>query len=75
MEPVFLDWKATDRILALSESQKDEIKQRLNVTVEVGEGQPPAPPPIESFMEMVSSSKVKGVVLHGGGEEGGSSRR
>lgn len=53
MEPVFLDWKPTDRILALTESQKVEIKQRLNVTVEVG-SQPAAPPPIESFMEMVS---------------------
>eukprot|EP00967_Tisochrysis_lutea_P071988 scaffold95821_cov19-Tisochrysis_lutea.AAC.2 len=51
VEPVFLDWKPTDRILALSDEQKDEIKQRLNVTVEVPDGKS-APPPIESFMEM-----------------------
>jgi len=54
VEPVFIDWKPTDRVLALSEEQKDEIKQRLNVTVETGEHQT-APPPIESFAEMVST--------------------
>ncbi|KAF5840158.1 P-loop containing nucleoside triphosphate hydrolase protein [Dunaliella salina] len=64
VEPVFLDWKPTDRILALSEEQKDEIKQRLNVTVEVPDGQS-APPPIESFIEMnLHPNIIQDIKLH-----------
>jgi ATP-dependent RNA helicase DDX5/DBP2 len=54
VEPVFIDWKPSERVLALTEEQISDIKQRLNVTVEVPEGQPPAASPIESFQEMVS---------------------
>jgi len=64
VEPVFLDWKPTDRILALSDEQKDEIKQRLNVTVEVPDGKS-APPPIESFMEMnLHPNIIQDIKLH-----------
>jgi hypothetical protein len=54
VEPVFIDWKPSERVQALTDEQISDIRQRLNVTVEVPEGQPPAASPIESFQEMVS---------------------
>lgn len=53
LEPIFIDWKPSERVQALTEEQIAEIRQRLNVTVDVGEGQPPTASPIESFHEMV----------------------
>jgi hypothetical protein len=47
-------WEPSERVKALNEEQVAEIRQRLNVDVEVPPGQPPAPPPIESFKDMVS---------------------
>eukprot|EP00798_Chlamydomonas_sp_ICE-L_P028737 gene28737-31915_t len=52
IDPVFLDWQPSDRVLALKEEQINEIKQRLSIKVEVREGQPPAASPIESFQDM-----------------------
>ena len=54
---IFIEWQPSERVQALSEEQVVEIRQRLNVTVDVGQGNPPAAPPIESFQEMVSSLK------------------
>ena len=54
-EPVFVPWTPSDRVTSLSEEQIVDIRQRLNVTVVVPEGQPPAASPIESFHEMVRS--------------------
>lgn len=54
VEPVFADWQPSERVKGLTEEQIAEIRQRLNVTVQVKPGQPAAQPPIESFQEMVS---------------------
>jgi sensor domain CHASE-containing protein len=43
----------------LDDEQIADIRQRLNVDVEVLEGQPPAAAPIESFIDMVRSSSSK----------------
>ena len=52
-EAVFAPWAASERVQGLSEEQIKDIRQRLNVTVQVADGQPPVPAPIESFQEMV----------------------
>lgn len=59
IEPNFIAWEPSERIKALTPEQGAEIAQRLQVSVQTGEGQPPAPPPIESFQEMVRSSSWK----------------
>ena len=55
-EAVFATWAPSERVQGLSEDQVKDIRQRLNVTVTVADGQPPIPAPIESFQEMVSCS-------------------
>lgn len=52
-EAVFAKWQPSERVQGLSEDQIADIRQRLNVTVSVAEGQPAIPTPIESFQEMV----------------------
>ena len=47
-------WKPSERVQALNEEQIADIRQRLNVDVEVPEGEPSAAAPIESFLDMVS---------------------
>lgn len=55
-EAIFPDWKPSERVQALNEEQINDIRQRLNVAVEVEEGQPSATPAVESFVDMVSSA-------------------
>ena len=55
-EPVFASWAPSERVQGLTEDQIKDMRQRLNVTVQVADGQPPVPAPIESFQEMVSDS-------------------
>lgn len=56
VEAVIGRWEPSDRVKALDEEQIADIRQRLNVDVEVTEGQAPAAAPIESFKDMVSLS-------------------
>ena len=53
LEPVFASWLPSERVQGLSEDQVKDIRQRLNVTIQIAEGQPAVPAPIESFQEMV----------------------
>lgn len=52
-DPVFAQWTPSERVQALTSEQIDEIKQRLNVTVEVEDGESSPVAPIESFKDMV----------------------
>lgn len=52
-EPIFVEWKPSERVQGLSDEQIAEIRQRLNVTVQVPSGKNNAVSPIESFKEMV----------------------
>ncbi len=54
-EPIFAPWSPSERVQSLSAEQIVDIRQRLNVTVEIREGEAPCPCPIESFHEMVSN--------------------
>lgn len=54
-EPVLGKWQPSERVQKLDEEQIADIRQRLNVDVEVPEGQPAAAAPIESFVDMVST--------------------
>ncbi|KAF6260713.1 P-loop containing nucleoside triphosphate hydrolase protein [Scenedesmus sp. NREL 46B-D3] len=51
-EAVLGKWQPSERVQKLDEEQIADIRQRLNVDVEVPEGQPPAAAPIESFIDM-----------------------
>ena len=53
IDPVFVEYSPSDRVKALNDEQIADIRQRLNVTVEVPEGEPPAAAPVESFRDMV----------------------
>ncbi|MEW5298857.1 MAG: hypothetical protein WDW36_001934 [Sanguina aurantia] len=52
VEPVFVKWQPSDRMLSLNAEQIIDIRSRLNVVVEVPAGQPDCATPIESFKEM-----------------------
>lgn len=58
IEAVIGKWQPSARVQALNEEQTAEIRQRLNVDVEVPDGEPPAWAPIESFKDMVSQASV-----------------
>eukprot|EP00877_Chromochloris_zofingiensis_P000286 jgi/Chrzof1/10258/Cz04g34160.t1 len=51
-EVVMAQWQPSERVQALSQEQIAEIRDRLNVDVEVPEGEEIAAAPIESFKEM-----------------------
>jgi ATP-dependent RNA helicase DDX5/DBP2 len=53
VESVFAPYDPSDRVKGLTEEQVADIRQRLNVTVEVPEGEPAAAAPVESFRDMV----------------------
>ena len=53
IEAVFVEYSPSDRVKALTEAQVADIRGRLNVTVEVIEGEPAAAAPVESFRDMV----------------------
>nr|XP_010922760.1 LOW QUALITY PROTEIN: ATP-dependent RNA helicase DBP2-like [Elaeis guineensis] len=64
-EPVFNQWKPSDRVLALSPDQIEEVRLRLNVEVAVSSDSLPAPAPIESFNDMcLHSSIMKDIAFH-----------
>lgn len=52
LEPVFASWQPSARVQALTETQTIDIRQRLNVTVDVEPDQPPPLAPIECFEDM-----------------------
>jgi ATP-dependent RNA helicase DDX5/DBP2 len=54
-EVVIGTWQPSERVQALNEEQIADIRQRLNVDVEVPPDEPPAAAPIESFLDMVSA--------------------
>ena len=59
--PVFPVWQPSERVQNLTDEQVADIRQRLNVTVDAGEN-PKSPPPIESFMDMVSQQGREGAI-------------
>lgn len=52
LDPVFVPWQPSERVLALTPEQVDDIRQRLNVTVESGAGNEAVLAPVESFLDM-----------------------
>eukprot|EP00899_Mesostigma_viride_P006064 jgi/Mesvir1/15459/Mv11439-RA.1 len=52
LEPVWADWKPTARVLAFTQQQVDETRQRLNITLQQADPSKPVPAPIELFEEM-----------------------
>ncbi|KAL5710074.1 RNA helicase [Ranunculus cassubicifolius] len=64
-EPVFQQWKPSERVLSLKPEQIEEVRLRLNVDVNVPSGSPPAPAPIESFTDMCLHSNImKDIAFH-----------
>mmetsp|Transcript_13117 Transcript_13117/g.15863 ORF Transcript_13117/g.15863 Transcript_13117/m.15863 type:complete len:600 (-) Transcript_13117:184-1983(-) len=51
-EPVFAPWEPSIRAKAMTEKMITEVRNRLNVTVEIPTGEDAASPPIESFDDM-----------------------
>ncbi|CAH9121114.1 unnamed protein product [Cuscuta epithymum] len=65
-EPVFTQWKPSERVLRLKLEQVEEIRLRLNVDVDFAADSQPAPAPIESFTDMcLHPSIMKDIALHG----------
>ncbi|XP_042502472.1 DEAD-box ATP-dependent RNA helicase 20-like [Macadamia integrifolia] len=67
-EPVFQQWKPSERVFRLKAEQIEEVRLRLNVDVTVAsDSQPaaPAPAPIESFTDMcLHPSIMKDIAFH-----------
>ncbi|XP_058219249.1 ATP-dependent RNA helicase DBP2-like [Rhododendron vialii] len=64
-DPVFAQWKPSERVLALTPEQTQEVRLRLNVEVAVPSESTPVPPPIESFTDMcLHSSIMKDMAFH-----------
>ncbi|XP_010253045.1 PREDICTED: ATP-dependent RNA helicase DBP2-like [Nelumbo nucifera] len=64
-EPVFQQWKPSERVFRLKPEQIEEVRLRLNVDVTVASDSPPAPAPIESFTDMcLHSSIMKDIAFH-----------
>ncbi|KAG5567102.1 hypothetical protein RHGRI_002612 [Rhododendron griersonianum] len=64
-DPVLSQWKPSERVLALTPEQTQEVRLRLNVDVAVPSESSPAPPPIESFTDMcLHSSIMKDIAFH-----------
>lgn len=62
-DPVFVDWKPSDRARGLSTEQIQDIRQRLKVTVIEANGRE-ALPPIESFPDMVRYAPARPAPAH-----------
>lgn len=52
-DAVFLEWKPAAHVSSLTKEQVEDIRKRLDVIVEVEDGQPIAASPIECFEDMV----------------------
>ncbi|GFZ13402.1 P-loop containing nucleoside triphosphate hydrolases superfamily protein [Actinidia rufa] len=64
-DPVFAQWKPSERVLHLSPEQIQEIRLRLNVDVTVASESFLAPAPIESFTDMcLHSCIMKDIAFH-----------
>lgn len=63
IDPVFVEYSPSDRVKALTEDMVADIRQRLNVTVEVPEGAPPAAAPVESFRDMVRDTHAAACII------------
>ncbi|GBG84216.1 hypothetical protein CBR_g38188 [Chara braunii] len=64
-EPVWPEWEPSERVRKLPEDQIAEVRQRLNVSVDVAEGSPPPPSPIESFEDMcLATAIMKDIAFH-----------
>ncbi|WIA13020.1 hypothetical protein OEZ85_006630 [Tetradesmus obliquus] len=63
-EAVLGNWQPSERVQKLDDDQIADIRQRLNVDVEVPEGQPPAAAPIESFIDMNLHENIISDIKH-----------
>ncbi|XP_057474919.1 DEAD-box ATP-dependent RNA helicase 20-like [Actinidia eriantha] len=64
-DPVFAQWKPSERVLHLTPGQIQEIRLRLNVDVTVASESFLAPAPIESFTDMcLHSCIMKDIAFH-----------
>ncbi|GFY99376.1 P-loop containing nucleoside triphosphate hydrolases superfamily protein [Actinidia rufa] len=64
-DPVFAQWKPSERVLRLTPEQIQEVRLRLNVDVTVASESFHAPAPIESFTDMcLHSSIMKDIAFH-----------
>ncbi|KAK9124785.1 hypothetical protein Sjap_014387 [Stephania japonica] len=64
-EPLFEQWKPSDRVLRMKPEQIEEVRLRLNVDVTVASGSLTAPAPIESFTDMCLNSNIlKDIAFH-----------
>ncbi|PSS14167.1 ATP-dependent RNA helicase [Actinidia chinensis var. chinensis] len=64
-DPVFAQWKPSERVLRLTPEQIQEVRLRLNVDVTVDSESFHAPAPIESFTDMcLHSSIMKDIAFH-----------
>ncbi|KAK9167886.1 hypothetical protein Syun_000026 [Stephania yunnanensis] len=64
-EPLFEQWKPSERVLRMKPEQIEEVRLRLNVDVTVASESPPAPAPIESFTDMCLNSNIlKDIAFH-----------
>ncbi|KAJ4980110.1 hypothetical protein NE237_010890 [Protea cynaroides] len=64
-EPVFEQWKPSERVFRLKPEQIEEVRLRLNVDVTVASDSQPAPAPIESFTDMcLHLSIMKDIAFH-----------
>ncbi|KAK6163867.1 hypothetical protein DH2020_000731 [Rehmannia glutinosa] len=65
-EPVFPQWKPSDRVTRLKAEQVQEVRLRLNVDATVPPDSQLAPAPIESFTDMnLHASIMKDIAFHG----------
>ncbi|KAJ7959946.1 DEAD-box ATP-dependent RNA helicase [Quillaja saponaria] len=64
-DPVFPQWKPSERVSRITPEQIEEVRLRLNVDVTVAPDSLPAPAPIESFTDMcLHTSIMKDIAFH-----------
>ncbi len=65
MEAVWCSWQPSERVQGLSDEQIADVRERLNISVKVPDGQPKAAAPIESFQEMMLHENInKDIARH-----------
>nr|XP_048324803.1 ATP-dependent RNA helicase DBP2-like isoform X2 [Ziziphus jujuba var. spinosa] len=64
-DPVFPQWKPSERVLRMKPEQIEEVRLRLNVDVTAAPDSTPAPAPIETFTDMcLHSSIMEDIAFH-----------